>query len=102
MKNAKACFHKKGENSTDHVNSDWSRKYIPETDIYPEILPTNATYFQLLIGVLQWIVELGMEDVTMETSALVSMMTSPHEGHIKEVFHMFDFLKVNSQLNYSV
>ena len=83
MKNAKACFHKKGENSPDHVKSDWSRKYIPETDIYPEILPTNATYFQLLIGVLQWIVELSRADIAMETSVIESIMVSSREGHIK-------------------
>ena len=29
----------------------------------------------------------------MEKSALQSMMKYPHEGHLKEVFHMFAFLK---------
>ena len=29
----------------------------------------------------------------METSALASMMALPREGHLKELFHMFSFLK---------
>ena len=56
-------------------------------------MPTNATYFQSLIGVLGIIVELGRAYITMETYSLASMMESPREGHIKEVFHMFAFLK---------
>ena len=32
-------------------------------------------------------------NITMETSALASMLALPREGHTKELFHMFNFLK---------
>ena len=34
----------------------------------------------------------------METSALVSIMASPREDHLKEVFHMFAFLRGNHNI----
>ena len=42
---------------------------------------------------LQWIVELNRVDITMETSALASIMALPREGHLRELLHMFAFLK---------
>ena len=56
-------------------------------------MPTNGSYYQSLIGVLRWIVELGRADIVMETSALASMMALPREGHLTAVFHMFAFLE---------
>ena len=47
----------------------------------------------MIIGVLRLIVELGRADITMEASGLASMMEYPHEGYIKEVFCVFDFIK---------
>ena len=40
-----------------------------------------------------WIVELNRVDITMETSALSYIMALPREGHLREVYHMFSFLK---------
>ena len=45
VNNVEYFLHKKGEKLTAHSNSPWSRKYIPETAVSPEILSTNATYF---------------------------------------------------------
>ena len=46
-----------------------------------------------MIGIVWWIVELGRDDIVMETSELASMMALPREGHLDVVFHMFAFLK---------
>jgi hypothetical protein len=35
-----------------------STKYCPELDISPELEAEEASYFQLIIGMLRWIVEL--------------------------------------------
>ena len=83
----------RGEKLLGRAKSPWSYNYRPETDITPELSPSDGAYFQSLIGVLRWIVELGRADIAMETSALASMMANPREGHLKEVFHMFSFLK---------
>ena len=58
----------------------------------------NVTYFQPLIRILRWIVELVRAYITMETSVLAYMIIYSCEGHIKEVFHMFDFLKANDNI----
>ncbi len=62
-----------------------------------ELSPENnkASYFQSLIGILCWIVELERTDIAMETPALASMMALPCEGHLKAIFQMFAFLKTS-------
>ena len=73
--------------------SPWPSNYRPESDVSPELSPEKASYFQSLVGVLRWIVELGRADLCMEVSALASMMALPREGHLKAILQMFSFLK---------
>ena len=91
--NVEDYLAKKGEKLSPRAKSPWSSNYRPETDISSELSPAKAAYFQSLIGILRWIVELGRADITMETSALASMMALPREGHLREALHMFAFLK---------
>ena len=70
-----------------------TNSYRQETDTSAELGDVEANYFQSLIGVLRWIVELGRINLTMETSALASMMAMRRKGHIDAVYHMFSFLK---------
>ena len=53
----------------------------------------DTLYYQLLIGVLRWIVELGQGDLTTEVSMMSSHLAIQREGHLKEVFHAFGNLK---------
>ena len=66
---------------------------VPKVDVSTELSSIQASYYQSLIGILCWIVELVRAYIVMETSALSSMMTLPREGHIDAVFHMFAFMK---------
>ena len=75
------------------ATTPWPREYRPETDISAQLNSSDAAYFQSLIGILRWIVESGRVDITMETSALASMMALPRRGHLDQIFHMFVFLK---------
>ena len=75
------------------TKAPWPSNYHPEADISPELSPSKASYYQSLIGILRWIVELGRGDVAMEVSAMASMMALPREGHLEAVFHTFAFLK---------
>jgi hypothetical protein len=77
------------------AKSPWSTNYCPEIDMTPELQPSEASYYQSLIGVLQWIVKLGRGDICMEVSAMASMMALPREGHLDQLFHTFAFLKGN-------
>lgn len=60
-----------------------SFNYRPEIDITPILSPQKAAYFQSLIGILRWIVELGRVYVTCEVSMMGSMMDMPRDGHLK-------------------
>ena len=67
--------------------------YRPELDASPELDPTDAAYYQSVIGILRWAVELGRIDITCEVSMLSSHLALPREGHMQQVYHIFAYLK---------
>jgi hypothetical protein len=67
--------------------------YQPELDVTPELEPTDTSYYQSLIGILRWIVELGRVDVCLDCSMMSSHLALPREGHMHQVFHIFAYLK---------
>ena len=67
--------------------------YRPELDSSPELDPPNTAYFQSLIGVLRWIVELGRVDICCEVSMLSSYLAMPRVGHLDTVLQIFAYLK---------
>ena len=50
-------------------------------------------YFQELIGMLRWSIELGRLDILLEVSLLSSYLACPREGHLEEAIHIFGYLK---------
>ena len=93
VENVEKHLAKKGEKLPPNSKSPWATGYRPEVVISPELSSSDAAYFQSLIGVLRWIVELNRVDICMETSALASMMAMPREGHLAQVYRMFSFLR---------
>ena len=73
-----------------------SSGYCPEIDMSPELGEADASYFHSLIGVLRWIVELGRVDLDVEVSMMSSHLALPREGHLKEIYHIFAYLKAHS------
>lgn len=67
--------------------------YRPELDVSPELAPSEAAYYQSLIGILRWIVELGRVDICLECSMMSSHLALPREGHLHQVLHIFGHLK---------
>ena len=70
-----------------------SNEYRPEIDISPELNATDAAYYQSLVGILRWMVELGRVNITTEVSMLSSCLALPREGHLKQLFRIFAYLK---------
>ena len=70
--------------------------YRPEIDVTPELGEADAAYYQCLIGVLRWIVELGRVDIDVEVSMMSSHLALPREGHLRELYHIFAYLKAHS------
>ena len=70
-----------------------SSTYRPELDQSPELDATRANYYQGLIGILRWMVELGRIDIMVAVSMLSRYLVNPRVGHLEEVFHVFAYLK---------
>ena len=66
--------------------------YRPELDVSPELMPRDSAYYQSLIGILQWIVELGRIDICLEVSMMSSHLAMPRKRHLDQVLHMFAYL----------
>ena len=96
VNNVMSYLEVRGDKLPPKCKSPWTSNYHPGLDIMPELKPQEASYYyQSLIGILRWIVELGRGDISMEVSALASMMALPREGHLDQLFHMFSFLRGN-------
>jgi hypothetical protein len=57
------------------------------------------SYYNSLIGVLRWAVELGRIDIAVEISMLSLHLACPRVGHLDAVFHIFSYL---NQYNKSI
>ena len=51
-----------------------------------------ASWYQSLIGMIRWMVEIGRVDIITEVSVMASHMAIPREGHVEVVFHVFAFI----------
>ena len=67
--------------------------YRPELDVSSELNVADAAYYQSLIEILRWIVELGRVDVCLEVSMMSSHLALPREGHLEQGLHIFAYLK---------
>ena len=82
------------------ATAPFSPHYRPEIDVTSELDPKMASYYQSLIGILRWMVELGRADISAEVSMMASCMALPRQGHLDQLFHIFAYLKSkhNSQM----
>ena len=74
--------------------------YKPEIDVSEPLNPEEASYYQTIIGVLRWMVELGRIDIATEVSMLSSHLAYPRDGHLEAAIHVMSYLKTkhNSRL----
>ena len=62
-------------------------------DISRMLTPDKASYFQTIIGVMRWMVELGRIDIATEVSQLSSFLAMPREGYLINALHIMSHLK---------
>ena len=55
--------------------------YAPETDQTDFLTQDLASYYQSLIGIMQWMVRFRQVDIPTEVSMLSSHLAMPHKGH---------------------
>ena len=68
--------------------------YKPELDESQELNAELFNWYMHLIGMLQWMVEIGRVDILTEVSLMLSHMAMPCEGHLDAVLHIFGYLKI--------
>ena len=74
--------------------------YEPCMDVSQLLPPDEASYFQTIIGVMRWMVDLGKIDIAVEVSQLSSFLAMPRQGHLVNALHIMSYLKIkqNSML----
>ena len=63
--------------------------YRPELDVSPELTPRDSAYYQSLIGIFRWIVELGRIDICLEVSMMSPYLAMPRKGYLDQVLHIY-------------
>jgi len=93
VKNVETFLHSHNTRLPCKASTPISVDYRPELDVTPELDAGTAAYFQSLIGILHWAVELGRVYITCEVLMLSSHLALPRECHLNQVFHVFAYLK---------
>ena len=68
-------------------------------DVTGELKEYGVQWYQELIGNLIWEVEIGRIDILLEVSLLSNDLALPQEGHIKQVLHIFGYLKIHKKMS---
>ena len=100
IKNVEEKLAKEGKQLPSKADTPMSGKhsYYPELDNSDELEGEDLTYYQELIGILRWAIELGRVDINHEVSVLSQFQASPREGHMEEIIHIFGYLKKKPKL----
>ncbi len=56
-----------------------------------------TSWYQKLIGILHWAVELGRIGIHLSIALLAQYLVQPRVGHLDQVFHVFAYLKAHSR-----
>ena len=71
--------------------------YHPSEDVSAELNEDGLRYYQELIGVLRWAVEIGRLDILLEVALLSCHLALPRKGHLDQVYHIFAYLKYSGK-----
>jgi hypothetical protein len=93
VENVENHLHEKGLKLPTRANTPLSNGYRPEVDTSELLVGVDLSYYQSLIGVLRWMVELGRVDICCEVSMMSSYLAMPRIGHLQQLFNMFAYLK---------
>ena len=81
-----------------NATSPMTSGFIPELDDSRELDSDEITFFQEMIGMLRWAIELGQVDILHEVSILLQYQAMPRQGHLEQIFHIFRFLENKKKL----
>jgi hypothetical protein len=93
VRNVELELHALQQQLPTKTSTPLSNGYHPELDVTPILSAEETNYYQNLIGILRWAVELGRLDIHMPVAMMSRYLVQPRRGHIREVFHIFAYLK---------
>ena len=74
----------------------------PEDDSTVCLYDKHNQRYQMLVGMLNWIVCLGGIDIGFATPSLSRFTACPSEGHMKRILRVYDYLKIYKNGRYVV
>ena len=75
------------------MRAPFTTDYSPEINGGNMLNDKDATYYQFLIDILCWVVEIGRIGIFMEISAMFLFTAVLKYGHLIQVLHIFAYLK---------
>lgn len=76
--------------SPDHPFSN--AQYRPELDLTDECSTDEHQFYQQVVGIARWMVEIGRLDIAFEVSLMSRYLANPRIGHLNQMLHMFQYL----------
>ena len=80
------------------VVNPFPEKYSSDTDVTDPLDPDCSSFFQHLIGVMCWMVELGRVDIAVEVSMLSLYLALPREGHLEAALNIMGLINCRKVL----
>jgi hypothetical protein len=68
--------------------------YEPSTNLSDILDPECSSFYQHLIRVMRWMVELGRIEIETEVSMLSPYLACPHEGRLENAMHVMGYLRL--------
>jgi hypothetical protein len=68
--------------------------YDPSTDLSDILDSECLSFYQHLIGVMRWMVELEQIDIATKISMLLSYLACPRKGHLENALHIMGYLQL--------
>ena len=57
-------------------------KYLPELDVTEFYSEEEHQFYQQMVGILRWMIELSLIDIYMEVSLMSRYLVEPRSGHL--------------------
>ena len=93
VKNVEESLAKKGLRLPSKCYTPLPTDYRPELETSEELKSDGVQYYQELVGVLRWTVELGRVDILLEVALMSTHLAMPRIGHLHQIYRMFGYLK---------
>lgn len=95
VRNVELELKKTGNKLNSRTLEPLAHGYKPELDVTEPLDAKRANFYQNLIGVLRWAVELGRIDINYHVAIMSKFLAAPRKGHLEQVFCIFAYLKKN-------